>query len=453
MLTQDLTQAVKAHLEAVKGRLVLAVSGGRDSMALLHAVLQQGVAADGRGCVATFNHGLRPEAADEVAFVQAWCAAHDLRCFVGTAAHGERSEAAARTARYAFLAQVAQAWGADVIVTAHHADDQAETMLLHLLRGASLQGLVGMRVLSPHPQQPDLTLCRPLLYVPRSAIEAYVTAHKIPYVDDRSNADPRHVRNDLRLHVMPHLKRLNPQLNEALARVSQLAAEDLEVLEMVFAQRVMPLVTVTETSWHMPQAALCAQPMALQRRFVQRAYQALRGSTLRYEDVARALAVLHQKRTAQVLRLTGGGTARVVKIDGQLHALIGDLPDLWWRIRPSQHETIAIDRPYRLANVQLTLTRQLQTGTAIYVPRGAEITLRGRRRGDRFCPPGLGGHRVQLAEWMVDQKVPRDLREVIPLLVVNEHIAAVLLPQPVVAYPFTSPSTNYEALMIVLRRF
>jgi tRNA(Ile)-lysidine synthase len=459
MLTQDLTQAVQEHLGSGDDRMVLAVSGGRDSMALLHAVVHHLPRAAERACVATFNHGIRPEAAAEVSLVQAWCARHGIQCCAGAGdapalvAHGGNLEAAARELRYAFLAQVAQAWGAALIVTAHHADDQAETVLLHALRGASLHGLVGMRPRSPHPQQPDLTLVRPLLRVPRSAINAYVEAHGVPYLDDRSNADLDYTRNALRLNVLPLLEQLNPQVSAALARLAQLAADDLAAVEAAFEREALPWIDHSATSWAMLHRMFLRLPVAFQRRFIQRAHQALAGSTAAFDDVERALAVIWRGRTSEVLRLTGGVTVRVVGMRGDLHVLVGELPDLWWRINAGQHVSVTINEPVALANGSLTLKPAANTAESVlHVPRGAAITLRGRQRGDVFQPPGLRGHRVKLAEWMVDQKIPRDVRDAIPLLVVDGQIAAALLPSPVIAFPFMLASGSSEPLIIVLRQ-
>lgn len=468
MLTQDLTQAVQDHLGNSSERFVVAVSGGRDSMALLHAVVHHLPHAAERACAATFDHGIRPEATAEVELVQRWCAQHGIRCWAGAGdvpaqvAGGGNLEAAARAARYAFLAQVAQEWGAKLIVTAHHADDQAETVLMHALRGASLHGLIGMRPRSPHPQQPDLTLVRPLLRVPRSAINAYVQAHGVPYIEDHSNADPDYTRNALRLNVMPLLEQLNPQVTAALARLAQLAADDLEVVEATFERDLLRSIHRSATSWFVLREWFLGLPVAFQRRFIQRAHRALAGSTVSFDDVERALEVIRRGRTSEVLRLTGGVTVRVVGICGDLHVLVGELPDLWWRIQPGQQATLTVGQTVQLANSYLTLqavdqrrppckkAERPRSSAYLFVPVGARLTLRGRQRGDLWYAPHLHGHRVNLAEWMVDQKLPRDVRDVIPLLLVEGDIAAVLLPDPVVAYPYQLHKENWEKVLIVL---
>ncbi len=458
MLTQDLTQAVQDHLGSDSERFVLAVSGGRDSMALLHAVAHHLPRAHERACVATFDHGIRSEAAAEVEFVQAWCARHGIRCWTGAGdalalvANGGNLEAAARELRYAFLAQVAQDWGAQLIVTAHHADDQAETVLWHVLRGASLHGLVGMRVRSPHPQQPHLTLVRPLLRVPRSAIDAYAQAHNVPYVEDSSNADLDYTRNYIRHAVMPALAQVNPQVSAALARLALIAHDDLLAVEAAFEREAERSITHTSMSWYVDHKLFLTWPTAYQRRFIQRAHQALAGSAASFDDVERARALIQRGRTSEVLRLTGGVTVRVVGMRGHLHVLVGELPDLWWRIHPEQQAVLKVEHSMPLANGTLTLKRASMRTADLHLPRGATITLRGRQRGDVFQPPNLQGHHVKLAEWMVDQKIPRDVRADIPLLVVKGQIAAVLVSPPVIAYPFMVATDSSEPLTIVLHR-
>ncbi|HYO89770.1 MAG TPA: tRNA lysidine(34) synthetase TilS, partial [Candidatus Limnocylindrales bacterium] len=191
--------------------LVLGVSGGADSLALLHALAALRRRLGLTLIAATLDHGLRGrDGAADAAHVDALAEAWHVPVVVGTAdvaalAVQQRAgiEEAARNARYAFLAEVARSHGAGRIAVGHHADDQAETVLMHLLRGAGLDGLGGMRPLAPVPGAPDLMLVRPLLGVTRAQIAAYCARHDIAARDDATNADTALTRGWLRHELLP----------------------------------------------------------------------------------------------------------------------------------------------------------------------------------------------------------------------------------------------------------
>ena len=218
---------------------LLAVSGGADSVALMRAMRALKTRGDGRLCVAHFNHHLRGDqsAADE-AFVLDLCRRFDLPCEVGHAqgqvmAEGSDGvEAAARAARYEFLQQAAARLGARYVVTAHTADDQAETILHRILRGTGIGGLGGMQRVRAFG--PAATLIRPLLEVRRTELVAYLDDLGQPYRVDSSNQDTRLTRNRIRHELLPQLARqFNPGVIDALLRLGRLAGEAQAVVEAV----------------------------------------------------------------------------------------------------------------------------------------------------------------------------------------------------------------------------
>lgn len=185
--------------------LLIAVSGGGDSMALLHVLVllrrEFGLLLSAHGV----NHGLRPEARDELATAAAFAEAHEVPFTVSqlALAAGGNLQARAREARYAALRSEAARVGATRIATAHHADDRAETVLLRLLRGAAVSGLGVLPV-----QSGDLI--RPLIRAPRAAIALHLQRHSVPHAHDPSNLDPRFLRVRVRQELMPLLKELSP---------------------------------------------------------------------------------------------------------------------------------------------------------------------------------------------------------------------------------------------------
>lgn len=216
--------------------LVLAVSGGRDSVALLRAMvnLKVRIKGSGRMLVAHFNHGWRPNEADEDAkWVGELCHRLGVPYEVGEAEDapsGRRDEDSARTARYTFLTAVAERFGSRYVVTAHTADDQVETVLQRIVRGTGVGGLGGMRF--SRPLSPSVALVRPFLGISRGCISDYLGALGQPYRSDSTNADNRFTRNRLRNDLLPKLREeYNQDVDSAILR---LAAQATEIQDRLF---------------------------------------------------------------------------------------------------------------------------------------------------------------------------------------------------------------------------
>lgn len=212
-------------------RVLCAVSGGADSVCLLHLLMSQREELGLSLFAAHFEHGLRgEESLRDADFVRQLCDSWGIPCRVehGNAAEAAQAkglgiEEAARELRYDFLERTAAELGCDRIATAHNAGDQAETMLLNLTRGAGTAGLRGI------PRQRG-AIVRPILDWTRGEIEAYLREHGLPHVEDSSNRDPLFSRNRLRLEVLPVLRELNPRFDEAALRTASLLEQDEDCL-------------------------------------------------------------------------------------------------------------------------------------------------------------------------------------------------------------------------------
>jgi tRNA(Ile)-lysidine synthase len=235
--------------------LVLAVSGGADSMALLHGAVQlvESNARHWRLCVAHLDHALRPESADDAAFVEGAAARLGLsfrlrRTDVAALARdeGRSIEEAGREARYRFLDEVAAEHGAS-IATAHTADDAAETVLLNLLRGAGPTGVRGI------PQRRG-RIVRPLIVERRAKLRAALDAAGIAYRDDPSNADPAYLRNRVRHELLPLMETLRPGAVDAIVRFSAIAAADDALLDALAAAELARRREGDEIDWRDPPA-------------------------------------------------------------------------------------------------------------------------------------------------------------------------------------------------------
>ena len=209
-------------------KLLAAVSGGADSMCLLHLLFTAGLDVT----AAHFEHGIRgEESLRDLRFVEAWCREQGIPCLTGhgdapayAAAQHMSLEQAARELRYAFLRRCAGEIGADCILTAHNLDDNAETLLFNLARGSGTAGLCGIPARRGE-------LLRPLLPVSRAEIEAYLEQHHVPHVEDSTNREDTYTRNLIRHRVVPALREVNPRFAEAAARTAALAARDEDLLQ------------------------------------------------------------------------------------------------------------------------------------------------------------------------------------------------------------------------------
>jgi tRNA(Ile)-lysidine synthase len=195
---------------------LVCVSGGADSMALLGALTELRV----RVAAAHFNHNLRPESAEDAAFVRRFCEGRGIPFYLGQGHIAPPGvEEKARKLRYAFFEKTAAELGADRIATAHTANDNAETLLLNLARGAGTHGLAGIP-----PARGNLV--RPLLTVTRAEVLQYLAERSIPHVEDATNADDRYARNKIRLHVIPRLLEINPRFIENASKAAAFLRAD-----------------------------------------------------------------------------------------------------------------------------------------------------------------------------------------------------------------------------------
>lgn len=417
--------------------LVVGVSGGPDSVALLHALCQ--VWPRDRLTAATLNHGWRVTAAADVDFVQHLAHQWGLACQVGQvdarrlAAETRQSlEAASRQARYDFLAQTAQAVAAAHILVAHQADDQAETILMHILRGAGLTGLQGMRPAARTPGHPALTLLRPLLNVSRREVEAYVAAHDLEALQDASNADRRLRRNRVRADTLPHLATYNPQIKRRLTQLGELAAADEALLNELAAAGWAACLAESGPGWLvLRRSAWQRLPLALRRRLLRQAVQTARPSAeLDFEGLERARCLAET-----------GPTGRQTPLPGPLRLTVGydqllvAAPGLGWpgggpQIISAESLPLPVPGQLQLASGWVLTARRLEGAAGrqaaahntdpwqAYVAWPATpLWVRPRQPGERLQPLGLGGHSTSVKEVMIDRKIPAARRARWPLVV------------------------------------
>lgn len=449
---ETLLQSIRQNkLFPPESRLILAVSGGVDSLALLHCLAHLRPIYPLELLVATLNHGLRPEAAEEVAFVQSLSSSLNIPCITGQAQVGTVGiEAAARKARYDFLAEVAHNHNFTLVATAHQADDQSETILMHLIRGSGIQGLQGMSMDTPMPYHPELMLLRPLLPFSRTAIEAYCAEHGLEARQDASNFDTRYRRNAIRHEIVPRLRQINPQIDATLARLAEILSAEDAYMQQQFQSRILPHIEFAENVTF-PRAAFAHWHIAMQRRAILAALAHLNISP-NFEHIEAAIAIIKKGELGAIAEF---GENIALRLDyekiylGQNSSLrpLSNYLQISTSLSLIFPSIITIDK-YELIISKIPLP---EFHARLAIPANAQLRLRQRRAGDIFKPLGMGGKSRKLKKWLIDHKIPQHLRDNLPLLEINGEIAAILLPESWAiseSFAVNAESTNIFFFMV-----
>lgn len=395
-------------------RVVLAVSGGADSMCLAHAMHQVADACGARIFLGHVNHQLRGEAADaDARFVCAWAREHSIPRLVlrvDVQRHGGQSlENVARKQRYKALIRTCEHFSATKLMTAHHADDQVETFLLNLLRGSGGRGLQGI----PKVRQLTSGICllRPLLPVTRKEIEDYCRQTQVSWRTDATNDSLSYQRNRIRLELLPLLRDFNPGIDGVLLNTIEILQGDQAFFDTLTAEATRNLKIYSPLPF--APLALSAQGLSLLSPAVQNRV---------------ILALLPEdagvKHVKAVLALLAGQTGASIALPGGRHA---------YRL----HDGIAFGGPpceKEIPDTRIPLpgTRALEgliitaatsaipDSHTFWLPEATEhIDVSSRRPGDYFYPPGGG---KKLKDYMIDRKVPRWLRNHYPVFRCGDDI-------------------------------
>jgi tRNA(Ile)-lysidine synthase len=401
--------------------VVVGLSGGADSVALLDVLTTLAARRDFQVVAAHLDHGLRPASTADASFCAGLCDRLGVPLVTGRAdvkARARRdkggTEEAARRERYAFLRQVKERHGAAAIAVAHTLDDQAETFLLRLLRGAGSAGLGAMR-----PVAGDVI--RPMLETMRRDVLAHLRAGSLEWREDETNADDSFLRNRARHELLPYLEsRFNPRVRHALARAASVLAEEAGVLAEEGESLVRCAGRTDGDAVLLERGALCAVSRAVARAAVRAALEhtgGLRGVGLTHVDRILALAA-GPKPSGKRLPLPGGREA--VAEWGEVR--IGP------RLSPAEPFAIDVPVPGRvtLPGRGLALKAQSDQGpavsngvTAVVAAPAGPLTLRTRRPGDRVRAKGRD---MSLKKFLMERRVPADERAGLPLLASGRRV-------------------------------
>ncbi|WP_314356730.1 tRNA lysidine(34) synthetase TilS [uncultured Veillonella sp.] len=276
-LIRTINHTLKSHnLFPENSRILVACSGGPDSMALLY--LLQDIATHRHTTykigVAIVDHCIRPESKDEVLWLQHQVEELGLPFYSATfdvprlsKEYKKSEETIGRQVRYQWLNEIAQSEGYDYISVAHHKDDQAESILAHIIRGSGLNGLTGMSVVQSEYAIP---VVRPLLDVTKENLLAYIGTKHISYCVDSTNEDVRYQRNRIRHCIIPELEAVNPAVVDAIVRLGSSVNEDVMVISDLTSRTFDKLVSIGKDEVSISRRALRQEPLAIQRRLWQR---------------------------------------------------------------------------------------------------------------------------------------------------------------------------------------
>lgn len=448
MKSSPLQEKVEESLDAASllkstSVILAALSGGADSLALFLALHRL---ADKHGFklrAAHLNHGLRGAESDaDAAFVEGICSqfnvpiALDKVDVAGMRARRRLSwEQAARIARYDFLTRVAMETQSSALALGHTSDDQAETVLMHLLRGTGIRGLRGMLPLSSwRTAHGSATLVRPLLNVSRRETEAYCLGHGLTPRLDSSNLEERFTRNRIRRKLMPQLERFNPSVKKSLLRLARTAVQDVAYLDQQAASVWSSLTVVEQGGVRLDRHAFKVLHPSMQAHVLHRAYAQTAGeaSGLSMAQIE-AMKELAGKGAGLSLSLHGG-----VRFGTSYEELFITIKSDPRSSRALDETTLRVPGKTRVGGWRVAV-RLLEGGSrpsdmkhdnpyCAYLSLdalGDELKVRSRLPGDRFHPLGLPREK-SLKEFMIDTHVPRSQRNGTPLLMANDRVAWVV---------------------------
>ena len=427
---------IREHRLLEKGdRVLLAVSGGADSMAMLELFHQLAPEFQAALHVVHLNHKFRgAEAAEDAEFVRREAEKRGIPSTIlafNVPAYRDKhclsSQDAARRARHVLFYRVARRVGATKMAAAHHRDDQVETVLLNILRGTGPKGLRGMQ---PRRRWGKKEMIRPLLRLSRDEIENFLQEQGVPHRLDRSNLKDAYLRNKVRLRLLPLLeKEYNPRFRDSLLALSTLMGE----LEAYLAEETFRASVGVGLAHHgkgltLDRLELRNKPDALQGRVLHHALKVLapRFRDITYRHIRDLQALAAEGRTGSSLDLPGGLVARVSY--RQLHLSRGG------RKKAPQEPGVPLPLPVPgeaempregkritarvLSREEMPWPPDEKTESLLDYDKTASLgplTVRFRRPGDRLQPLGLSGNK-KLKDFLMDRKVPRAVREKIPLV-------------------------------------
>jgi tRNA(Ile)-lysidine synthase len=447
-------------------RLLVAFSGGGDSTALLHLLSHLRDAGEVQFMAGYYHHNWRGTPPPELQRVHKTCQRFRVPLvFLPPHPKEEQSEHSARHYRYERLLQVAQQYKAEAVLTAHHQDDQIETLMFRLFRGTGLDGLEGIqqRLFYNNPEsetQSTTPIIRPLLNVAQAQLAQYVAQQELAFFEDPSNKNVRHARNAIRHSILPHIESQFPHYRKALLKLSHLTQGDLSILHNITPTQWDALElkqaspSVFQVGSRRSTTLFCQLNTPYQRRLVRHLLGSMHIEAS-YDTTERVIHFINQDvrkgdsySTKPVDKLSLGYTN-----SGDARFLLRSPKAFWVEIHParneayqalvSQHQVISLSgglvtlpwddgqalrvEPFpRRAGVfdvrKLPKARSKEILVHAEAYEDKTLTLRSRKPGDWIKPLGMGGKRIKLKNFFISQHIPQELRDEWPVVACEDEI-------------------------------
>ncbi len=455
--------------------IIAGVSGGPDSLCLLGILRAEGY----RVIVAHFNHKLRDDSDVDANVVEQTASRLNLASVVESGdvrglADAEKLsiEEAARMLRYRFLMEQAHRFTAQAVAVGHTADDQVETVLMHFIRGAGLDGLKGMNHRTVIKMfDPEIPIVRPLLGIWREETVVYCAANGFRPRHDPSNASLDFLRNRLRHLLIPSLETYNPRFREAVWRTSASLTGDHEILidaldeawKACVVQETMDFIAFDSST-------LTKRPVGLQRNLIRRAIERLHPeeTDISFTTLERISRFINTATHRTRLDITGG--LHLLREGSLIYVIAGDitLPIERWPQMPDESRTISLNIPgsvslsggwklncERWDRATLALDQAILNDDPFQVWLDANgisdaLELRVRQDGDRFEPLGMDGHEMKISDFFINAKLPQRARDRWPLLCMGEKVIWVPGYRP--AHSFRLTDSTRQALYFSMTR-
>ncbi len=398
--------------------LIAAVSGGVDSLVLLHLLTELKSEMGYRLSVCHVDHAMRDVSGDDARYVEQLCEAWNVPCYTERVdvrqrvrQTGESPEEAARHLRYEVLHRRARHLGGAYIILGHHAGDQAETVLLHLLRGSGTTGLGGMRIVRDR-------LVRPLLPFTKMAIEAYAREHGITPREDETNTDTTYLRNRVRHMLLPELASYQPQIAESLCRLADIVQADEDFLEQTTDEWWKRIVRTDNRRYIIKREPFRQAPLAIQRRLVRRGTAVLLGKK-------GGLSLAHCERLCEMIKDGHAGSRCPIAGEGHLTCTYDEAI---FSCGDKQNTVKLPKRPLPLGErtvideigiaIRAELTNTTDKKGAVYFDADKitfPLHVRSRNDGDTISARGKTGKK-KLKKELIDCKIAVSERDKIPLV-------------------------------------
>jgi tRNA(Ile)-lysidine synthase len=436
------------------GPLLVAVSGGPDSVCLFHILFKLQANSGLKLHVVHLNHRLRGDEADDDARyvgelaryfgIPATIESRDVKAF--RASERLSLEEAAREVRYNFFAEVAKTEQANAVAVGHTLDDNIETILMHLIRGTGTRGLHGLSPVTQwHSTKNSLMIIRPLLDISRRETQQYCRDNELEIRTDTTNTSLSLFRNRVRLELRPLLETYNPQINEALLRMANIAGDDITYLDKEGKRRWKKTVTSENDSLILNRERMLALPPALKRLLLRMAVENKLGTLKDIETrhIEEMLAIL-EKPAGRSINLPGGLTFSVeydryilgpeisglcpfteLKGEGRLK-IPGETVFSGWQITATviSEDKIKLPGIDKFIKNPGEIKNERESGFSAYFDcdrLGDELTIRTVQTGDRFQPLGMNEIK-KVSRFMIDAKIPRTWRSRVPIITSQEQI-------------------------------